>query len=222
MRRPHPLPVRLAAVLALLLPAALPAAAQEPAPVQEPAVAQEAAPPPPAVWSGGFRLGLFDMVNSADSYDAVYGDPMPQVGGQLERTRGRLRFALSLDYGIVEGERVFLTSGGPRGIGVDDELTYLPLHLTAAWRFNPQARWEWSAGLGPSFLSWSTDRVSGSGVGGSAMLGLRRQGARWDLGGEARWSTFPGAVDTDRGVTAFYDEDDPGGIALTFLALRHF
>ena len=178
------------------------------------------------MWSAGLRLGLFDMINAADSYDAIYGDPMPQIGGQVERQRGHLRYALSLDYGTVSGERVLLTSGGPTGTGVGQDLTLVPLHLTAAWRFNPTARWEWSAGLGPSLLSWSQsgggDSDSGTQFGASLLLALRRQAARWDLGAEARWSTFPGAFDTDRGVTAYYDEDDPGGLALTVIALRHF
>jgi hypothetical protein len=220
MRRPQPLPARLAVLLLLLLPAAvLPgaAAAQD---------AGAAPPPPPAEWSAGFRLGLFDMINAADSYDAIYGDPMPQIGGQVERARGRLRFALSLDYGMVDGERVLLTGGGVRGTGIDEELVLAPLHLTAAWRFNPAARWEWSAGLGPSLLYWSTDSIgggdSGSDFGGSVVTGVRRRGAAWDLGGELRWSTFPGALDDTGGVTRFYDEDDPGGLALTFLALRRF
>lgn len=179
-----------------------------------------------STWAAGLRLGLFDMTNAADSYDAVYGDAMPQYGVQVERRCGRLRLALSVDHGSVSGERVLLTSGGPTGTGISDDLTLTPVHLTAAWRFNPRSRWEWSAGLGPSFLSWSTDSLgggdSGSGFGGSAVLALRRQGPRWDFAGEARWSTFPGALDATGGVAAYYGEDDPGGVAVTLLALHRF
>lgn len=177
-------------------------------------------------WAAGFRLGVFDMTNAPDSYDAVYGDPMLRAGGQVELTRGRLRFALSLDYGTVDGERVIL-SDPPRGTGVDQELTLTPLHLTAAWRFRPRARWDVYAGLGPSYLWWEDEggglSSSGSEVGGSVVVGLRNQGGGpWDYGGELRWSTFPDALPTDGGVTAFFDEDDPGGVSLTFLAVRRF
>lgn len=189
------------------------------------ALAQEAVAGPPAPsWGGGFRLGLFDMTNAADSYDEIYGDPMPRVGFQVERQRGHLRYSLSLDYGTVDGERVLLGTG--IGSGIDDELTMIPVHLTAAWRFNPRAVWEWSAGLGPSFLSWENDGVttseSGSDFGGSAVVALRRQGRQWDFAGELRWSTFPGALDDLGGVVSFFDEDDPGGTSLTLAAIRRF
>ncbi len=178
-------------------------------------------------WAFGLRAGLFDMVDSPDSYDAVFGEPMPRLGAELEVDAGRRwRFDLSLDAGRVEGERVLLTDP-PRGTGIGETLTTIPLHLTAAWRFRPAARWDVYAGGGPSFLSWRVssagDSASGSDPGGSLVVGLRRQpaGARWSFGGELRWSTFPGAL-PDRGVNRYYGEDDPGGAALTFLAVRGF
>jgi hypothetical protein len=215
-----------AAVLALALLAAPTARAQQPG-------VDDGAPRPrtPASWAAGLRLGAFDMTNAADSYDAVYGDPLILYGLSLETQWRRLRFGLSVDHGSVSGERVLLTSGGPRGTGVGQDLTLTPIHLTAAWRFNPGARWEWSAGLGPSWLSWKDegggDSTSGSEVGGSAVVELRRtrgglNAPGWEWGAELRWSTFPGALPDDGGVTAFYGEDDPGGLALTFAALRRF
>lgn len=219
----HPAPgaaAAAAAALGILLAVAiaLPAAAQP--------ADRGAAPPPPTSWAAGFRAGAFDMVNSPDSYDAVYGDLMPRVGGHLEMDRGRrLRFTLSLDYGQVDGERVILGAGG---VGIDQELTLAPLHLTAAWRFRPQRPWVPYLGIGPSLLWWEDSSAfgseSGNDVGGSAVLGLRRQGGGpWDLGGELRWSTFPDALPTDGpGVTAAFGEDDPGGLSLTVLAVRRF
>lgn len=208
-----------ACALAAALAAALPAAAQ---PADPPAD-----PPPPTTWSWGLRAGLFEMVNSPDAYDAVFGDPMPRLGAQLEADwRRRWRFAASLDYGFVEGERVLLTDP-PIGTGVDEELTMAPLHLTAAYRFRPAARWDLYAGLGPSLVYWSDetdfDSESGTEPGGSVVLGVRRQppGARWRLGGEVRWSTFPGAL-PEGGAAGFFGEDDPGGVSLTFLVVRGF
>jgi len=204
----------------LLLALAVPAAAQ----AQKP-------PKTPASWSLGLRLGAFDMTNSADSYDAVYGDPLPYLGAVTEVEWRRVRLALSLDYGTVGGERVLLTGGSPRGTGVDQDLTLVPLHLTAFWRFNPGSRWEWSAGLGPSLLMWEDEGPGvtndGTDSGGSVALALRRTPGGlntpgWEWGGELRWSTFPGALPTEGGVTAFYDEDDPGGVAVTFSAIRRF
>lgn len=226
LRRPILRPPVLLLLAALLLP--LPALAQG----GPPTAADPDTPAEPGVWSAGFRLGLFDMVNAADSYDAVYGDLMPMAGLQADWSRGHWRFGASLDYGTVDGERVILAGGGAViGTGIDQELTLIPVHLTAAWRFNPGAAWEWSAGAGPSFLSWDEDGPlggeSGTDFGASAVLALRWQrgaatGGAWDFGGELRWSTFPGALDDTGGVTAFFDEDDPGGLALSVLALRRF
>lgn len=215
----------LAAVLLAAVPLALafaPAAAAQP-PADEPA----AEAPIPTRWSWGLRAGLFEMINSPDAYDAVFGDPMPRLGLQVEADwRARWRFAASADYGFVEGERVLLADP-PIGTGIDEELTMVPLHLTAAWRFRPTARWDVYAGGGPSLLHWrdesDLDSESGTEPGGSVVVGLRRQPARavWRFGGELRWSTFPGAL-PEGGAAGFFDEDDPGGLSLTFLALRAF
>lgn len=189
--------------------------------------AERSAEPRATAWSWGLRAGLFEMINAADSYDAIFGEPMPRVGAQVEvDLRSRWRFAGSVDYGVVDGERVFLTNP-PRGTGIDEELTMVPVHLTAAYRFRPGATWDVYAGLGPSYLSWKDetdfDSASGSDFGGSVVAGVRLQppAARWRFGGELRWSTFPGAL-PDGGVARFFDEDDPGGLSLTLLAVRGF
>lgn len=215
------LPARRRAALALAVACA----------VAAPAAAQQSEGPagerPTFAWSWGLRAGLFEMVNAADAYDAVFGDPMPRIGAQIEADRrARWRFAASVDYGRVEGERVLLTDP-PRGTGIDEDLTMVPLHLTAAYRFRPQAPWDVYAGLGPSLLYWrdetDSDSESGTDPGGSVVVGLRRRppGGRWRWGGELRWSSFPGALPAG-GVAGFFDEDDPGGLSLSFLALRGF
>jgi hypothetical protein len=173
----------------------------------------------------GFRLGAFEMVNSPDSYDAVYGDPMPLLGVHLEgRVWRRLFLQASLDYGQVDGERVL------PGVGIDTTLTYIPLHTAASWRLDRPDQggpWEIRAGLGPSFLSWEDDggvaSADGTEVGGNVVLSVLRLGQRWHFGGEVRWSTFPDAVGGDGPtVTNLFDEDDLGGLSVSFLALRGF
>ena len=215
-RRAAPLAAAFAAALILAMTIAPAALAQAPTP-----------PPPSTTWAWGLRAGVFDMTNARDSYDAVFDQPMPRVGLQVEADwRLRWRFAASVDYGWVEGERVFPTDP-PIGTGIDEELTMTPLHLTAAWRFRPRQRWGLYAGLGPSLLRWKDETdfgsASGTDFGGSAVFGLRQQppNARWRWGGELRWSTFPGAL-PDQGVAGFFDEDDPGGLSLTVLATRAF
>jgi hypothetical protein len=225
--------IKTVALLAFVLAsgsAGVPLAAQEP---EE----DLAAPAPRTRWGLGARGGLFEMTNSPDAYDAVFGEPMPSVGAQLELDRlPRWRFAATLDYGQVEGERVLLTDP-PRGTGVEEELRMIPLHVTAAWRLRPLSRWDWYLGAGPSLLDWENEGAGTSNgstdTGGSVVLGLRRQrepdlepgtidvdgGPRgWRWGGELRWSTFPDAL-PDTGVSGFFGEDDPGGVTLTFVAM---
>lgn len=213
--------------------------------VAAPLLAQDIARDPAARtsalrWGLGVRGGLFEMTNSPDAYDAIFGDPMPRIGAQLELDwQPRWRLAATLDYGQAEGERVLLTDP-PRGTGVNEDLRMMPLHLTAAWRLRPFSRWDWYVGAGPSLLDWESESAGASSgstdPGASIVLGLRRlsepvtppgtiavgpRPGRWHLGGELRWSTFPDAL-PDAGVARFFDEDDPGGVSLTFVALRRF
>jgi hypothetical protein len=165
------------------------------------------------------------MVNSPDSYDAVFGEPMPLLGGQLEwQLRPRWLLALTLDYGQVDGERV-LPGDPPIGTGIDETLTYVPLHLSAAWRADRGGDWALHLGAGPSFLSWEDDggvsSADGTEVGGHVLVSLQRLRPRWIFGGELRWSTFPDAVG-EAGITELYGEDDLGGASVHFVALRRF
>lgn len=220
---PHRLAPALAAVLvvgALVLP---PAAAQAPpAEAGEPSFARE--------MRAGFRFGAFDMLNSSDSYDAVYGDPLPLPGVQVEwLLRPRLLFGVSASYGEVDGERVF-PSDPPVSLGIDTTLTYLPVHVTTSWRADRPAgrdgEWAFWIGAGPTFLKWEDDgglgeTTDGTELGGHVAASLRRVGARWIFGGELLWSTVPNAAG-EAGITKLYDEDDMGGASLTLLALRRF
>jgi hypothetical protein len=166
------------------------------------------------------RLSAFEMTGAADSWDAVFGDPMLQGGLGLEwRFARRFLLLATADYGVASGEQVLLADP-PVPTGVDVELTYLPVHLSAAWIANPSSAWRLALGGGPSLVSWDDDSGTGTSAtdtGAHALAQLRRTGGRFSWGAELRWSTIPDAVG-DGGVTAFYDEDDIGGIALTLFA----
>lgn len=239
--RPCALAPTLVSLLALggLIASPAPGRAQagdEPALPQAPVDAQREAGDPVQEINGmeergilwGVRLGGFEMVNAQDSYDAVYDDPMPVLGLQLDwRFRTRWILEASLDYGEVDGERVLLADP-PVGTGIDETLTYVPLHLAASWSFYRNAPWELRIGAGPSILWWESDAdvsladgdpdADGTEIGGSVALSARRAFRAWTLGGELRWSSFPDAVG-DAGVTRFFDEDDLGGVSVNVIAL---
>ena len=178
-------------------------------------------PPPPSRVEVGVRLAGFEMVNSADSYDAVYGETMPVGGVEAAAVlRGRLFLALAYERGEVDGERVLLTRP-PRPTGVPTELTYAPLHLTLGAVLRPRARWQVRLGAGPTLLDWQ-DASAGESQGGTDLgwhlaAGLRRELRRWSLGGELRYSTIPDAVG-EGGVTQFFGDDDLGGLELAAVA----
>lgn len=183
---------------------------------QEQTVAEEA-PREPLRLELGVRLGGFDMINSPDSYDAVFGSVMPQVGLTFEVAAGRRwLFALSYDYGDVQGERVQLTDP-PSSTGLEETLTYQPLALTTSWIFTPEARWRSYAGLGAAIVRWEDksggQSAHGDDFGAHVVLGTRSHSGKWSWGGEVRYSQVPDAIG-ESGISRIFGEDDLGGLAL--------
>jgi hypothetical protein len=204
--------------VAALLAGALCPVATAAQPVEPPA---PRTPPPPPRLEVALRLGGFEMVNSADSYDAVYGETLPLWGVEAAAVlRGRFLVALAYERGEVDGERVLLTRP-PRPTGVATELAYAPLHLTLGAVLRPRRPWQLRVGAGPTLLDWR-DASGGESQGGSDLgwhvaAGLRRELDRVTLGGELRFSSIPDAVG-EGGVTQFFGEDDLGGLALAVVA----
>lgn len=188
---------------------------------------EETSAPLPITFGLTLRLGAFEMTQAADSYDAVFGEVMPQLGIGFELEIGRRWLVgLTYDYGQVDGERV-LPADPPIGTGVSEELTYRPLALTLAWRFRPEARLSPYVGAGAMIVDWqdesSGQSASGSDTGYHLVLGLRREGdgagrgGRFRWGGELRYSTVPDAIG-EAGISRFFGEDDIGGLSLHLLA----
>jgi hypothetical protein len=165
----------------------------------------------------GLRAGAFEMVGSADSYDAVFGDPLPLGGADLEvRFATRWMLRASAEYGEIDGEQVLFTNP-PTSTGEEVSLTYLPIHLSAGYLARPGRPWRLTLGAGVTLLSWETtsqlSSSSGTDPGGHAFLALERVGDRIGVGAELLYSSIPDAVG-DAGATQFYGEDDLGGLAL--------
>lgn len=169
----------------------------------------------------GPRAGAFEMINSPDSYEAVFNAVMPQIGLAVEvELPRRILLTASYDFGEVDGEQVL--PGRPiRRTGEPETLTYEPLSLTAAWLLPSRSRWEAYIGGGVTYLNWrdvGARTTSGGDVGGQAVFGFRRGTGSWKLGGELRYSTVPDAVG-DSGISRLFEEDDLGGLALHFVGL---
>lgn len=159
------------------------------------------------------RLGAFDMVNSSDSYDAVFDDPMPQLGVGYElRFDDRWFVEAVLDHGEIDGERVLLTDP-PTPTGVEQTLTLTPLHVTVGWAAFRARSWRLLFGVGPTLLRYDLEEESGTEPGGHGVVRLQREAERWTVGGEIRYSTIPGVDLGEDSILEFFDEDDLGGVS---------
>ncbi|MDX1630407.1 MAG: hypothetical protein R3234_00960 [Thermoanaerobaculia bacterium] len=199
----------------LLLPLAAPANAQDAEPLEELGQKEEAVPLQVRL---GLRLGAFEMINSGDSYDAVFGDPLPLAGADLElRFASRWLARISAEYGEIDGEQVLLTDP-PRPTGIETTLTYAPIHVSAGFLVGPDTPWRFVVGGGATLLRWEESGPSGSDSstdpGGHLLLSLERTGDRWGIGGEAIYSSIPDAAGAG-GASDFFEEDDLGGLALS-------
>ncbi len=171
----------------------------------------------------GVRLGAFDLIHSSDSYDAVYGDTMTQIGLGLELRFGRAWFlSLDIDRGEVDGEQiVFIPQPVPSG--VETTLELLPVHLTFGRILHPDDPWSFYFGAGPTLVDWEESNEFGSNsssdFGFHGLVGVRRNLQRWSLDLELLYSSVPDAFES--GAAEFFGEDDIGGASLTLgLAFR--
>ena len=171
-------------------------------------------------WHLGLRAGTFEPTAS-ETYDTLWGETMVLLGVQAEARfeRGWL-VALSVDRGEADGELVAPGPGGPIPTGEPTTLTLMPIHLTVGGIARRDRPWSLYYGGGPSLLRWEDDNAIApedrSDNGFHAVAGLRRSFARAGVAAEARWSTIPDAFG-DGGVSAAFDEDDLGGLALNLV-----
>ena len=152
---------------------------------------------------------------------------MTQLGAQFEvHTAWRIFFQATFDYGIADGELVFLVDGRFELMGVDSTLKIAPLHLTTAWLFRHHGTtWNAYAGLSPSILLWNEktdfDDRSASDFSSSAVLSIRKPFTTWSLGSEIRWSTFPSAL-SNEGLANLLNEGNLGEFELNAFVLYRF
>jgi hypothetical protein len=169
-------------------------------------------------WRLGVRVSSFDMTQSPDSYDAVYGSSMTLVGVAVEwHPRPRWFLALSADTGDIGGEQVvFLPAPTPSGVATTLKLT--PVHISFGRHFRAGEAWSFLLGVGPSQVSWEESsefgRRSGNDTGLHLRSAVRRAFGPWELDLELLYSTIPDAF-ADGGAAAILGEGDIGGLALS-------
>ena len=211
--------MRRALVVAWVLALAAPLVAQEPSPQMIDDVFPEL-----RRLSLGVRVGAFEPLAFADSYDAVYGESLVPYGARFEfrprrapYARPKWFLALATDFVEADGEAVaFVPEPVPTGTATTLELN--PWHLTSGWLFRPATRLHPYAGVGVTALRWEErdefGTLSATDVGAHAVVGLRWRAFYVPLAvdGELLYYTVPGALDDSEGAAGFFRETDFGGL----------
>lgn len=167
-------------------------------------------------FSLGLRVSQWSPAAS-DTFELLYDDALIQPGLEVQVDfADRWWVRLLVERVEESGNSVVIDSNGgfvPTGSQADIELT--PIHVSLGWVTGES--WQFYLGAGPSFLNWSTDDTFGSEsaseTGYHANIGARRRFGKSGLSGglEVLYSSFSDAIG-EGGVSAFYGEDDLGGL----------
>ncbi|HEY6510101.1 MAG TPA: outer membrane beta-barrel protein, partial [Vicinamibacterales bacterium] len=186
-------------------------------------------PAPTRPADAGFRLRGFGeaglrLFAASDTFEAVLGSSSgPIFGGGVEALWGR-HLGVSFDVGRYQatGERVFVSNGEVFPLGIETEVSVVPLAVTATYRF-PRPRSavtpfvgggiNWHRYTETSTFAEASEDVSatfaGFHVAGGAEWRVSRLVA---IGGVGRWLSVPDALGTEpTSAGAAFGEHDLGG-----------
>jgi opacity protein-like surface antigen len=169
------------------------------------------------LFSAEGRLGFFNMTNSGNSFDAVYGSSGVIFGGGVKVLHETGIFGkVNLDYLRKSGEKVYITDAGFEKTGVETNIRIVPLTFSTGIQFRMDKNLSPFVGAGIGAYFWSEEDDPRTDFGYHFMGGLDYAlNKNFYLEGEFRWNFVPNAIG-DRGVSAFFDENDLGGINLFF------
>ncbi len=179
--------------------------------------------------SFGLLLGNFDPINSADSYNAVYGSSDMFYGLRWDyHLREFLTIQGEYHHFAASGERVNQLDDGWVSNGIPEDLTYDGLLATAIYQFRRDYGTRPFVGAGLGFYMIDVSST----VGGQS---FNKPGYHFSAGalflaekrisftGEIRWSMIPGVLgDNPNSVSAYYGDSDAGGLAFAASVLYNF
>ena len=171
------------------------------------------------------RLGYFTPTGASDTFDANFGggEDITFGAGGLWKFDNGLYLEGAFDYYNQSGDKVYLGGGSTQSTGFGTEITIIPITMTGGWSFMKGASWSPMVGAGLGFyLVDVPDGEADNSLGFHFNAGaefLKQQ--NFGLMAEVRMSFVPDAIG-HAGTSAFYGEDDVGGITLTIKALWRY
>ncbi len=168
----------------------------------------------PFVFSAEGRFGFFDMTNSRESFNAVYGTGMFSFGGGIKAVHDSGFFIkASVDAMWKEGEKVYITSNGYVKTGFKTNINIIPVTISGGMHFKRDSKISPYVGGGLGFYSWSEEDDRQTNFGYHILGGLDYTlKNNLYLQGEFRWSFVPNAIGNE-GMSLFLNEDDIGVVA---------
>jgi len=172
----------------------------------------------------GFGEAGLRVFTASETFEAVLGSASgPIFGGGLEVLWGR-HLALSLDGGRYHatGERVFVSNGEVFPLGIEADVTVVPIALSVTYRFPRPGRAmtpfvgggaNWHRYTETGAFATAGDDVSETFSGFHAVGGAEWRLSRFvAVGGVGRWLSVPNALGKElTSVAAAFDEHDLGG-----------
>jgi opacity protein-like surface antigen len=180
--------------------------------------------------------GAFFAPAAKDSYEAVYGSGgmFIGLGGTILFAREMVAIDIAADLLRKDGERVEQVGDHLEKTGESTTLTYIPVTVTARYRFRAGSSVVpfVGGGLGLYYLEEESDvvddRTGGGSTGGGWHGGAHFSGGVefmadrvFSLTLEGRLFSVPDAIG-ERGTSLYYDETDAGGLALYLTGTLYF
>ena len=172
---------------------------------------------------------MFGRINfsSAESFDAIVGEPSGQIFGGGTRIGvglGGWFFEVGAWRYRADGERVLVVNDTVYPLGIPVRVTVTPIELSSGWRFRlrrlPKVTPYVAGGITSmhysetSEFSTSMENTAAFFNGYHLLGGAQYKVWRWlGVAGEAAWTTVPDAIG-ESGVSKAFNETDLGGTTL--------
>jgi opacity protein-like surface antigen len=171
------------------------------------------------------RIGYMDITQASDSFKAVFGRSAGLslgAGMKIDFAYG-IFFEASVDYLKRNGKRVFVSGSEVFKTDLDTNVIIIPVSFSGGYYFIKNKKISPYIGGGYSLYYFKEEELipweNGSSLwhGGYHVLGgvnfLNREAL--NLSVEAKWSHVPDVIG-NHGVSAYYKEDNIGGLSIIF------
>ena len=189
------------------------------------AAAQASQPAPPLDWGlRGFGDVSYHFFTARDTFKAVLDQPGGVFfgGGAEFRLPQGLFVQAATRFFKKTGERVFVLDDEVFPLGIENEVTIMPIEFTAGWRFRSRGAIPYAGGGAGTYRLKETsefedplEKVDERFSSYHVLAGAEFRGRGWVAGAvEVQYTLVPDAL--TGGLAEIYDEHDLGGVAVRF------